>query len=439
MREKYVIYDLESLTNFFSATFIDYESSKCKCFVIHESRNDLISLMKFLREVHKKGYTLVGYNCLHYDSQLIEFLAQTYDKLRKITRGQLIAEAIYNKSQYVIGLSQQERFFNTVPEWNLTIPHIDLFKQKHYDSKNRSCSLKWLEFTMRMENIQSMPFEHYDTICKSDIKSVLDYNINDVIATKKAFIINKFETDLRNRLSDKFGLSLLNASEPKLSREIFGHLLADKMGVDFRWLRDQRTHRDMIVVKDIILKYITFKDPILIEVWDWFKNLSFDPDPHNEYGERTKFKGPAKEFIYNEQIPIVVGAGGIHACIKRGVYESGSEWEMMDIDGKSFYPNVAIKNKLHPAHLPQKEFCELYEFLYDERFVIPKEDPVNYVYKIILNAIYGQAKEFNNLFCDPKYAFTVTINGQLLLLKLAELLRKRVPGIIFYQFNTDGM
>jgi len=108
------------------------------------------------------------------------------------------------------------------------------------------------------------------------------------------------------------------------------------------------------------------------------------------------------------------------------------------LDGKSFYPNIGIKNRLYPEHLSE-DFCDIYEHLYEERKVIPKIDPVNYVYKIILNGTYGQSKESHNFFFDPKYTFSITINGQLLLLKLAEILKRNVPGIIFYQFNTDGI
>lgn len=434
--DKYVIYDLECLSNFFSATFMDYKSDKSTAFVIYESRNDVVGLMRFLRQLYKKGYTLVGFNCNNYDNQLIEFIARNFDQFSHLP-GYKIAEAIYNKSQFIIGLPIDERWNNLVHEWDFTIPHIDIFKQKHYDGKQKSCSLKWLEFTMRMENIKSMPIPHYAQVeSEKQVKEILVYNYNDVLATKKSFIINKFETDLRIKLSDKYDLHLMNASEPKLAREIFGHLLADKMNVQYRELKDWRSERTWIKTSEIIFPYLKFRDPILNSALEFFKGLEFCPSNFklNNYDLQKVFK----TFKYANLPEVVVGLGGLHACVKPGVYEAGPKWEIRDLDGKSFYPNIGIKNRLYPEHLSE-DFCDIYEHLYEERKVIPKIDPVNYVYKIILNGTYGQSKEPHNFFYDPKYTFSITINGQLLLLKLAEILKERVPGIVFYQFNTDGI
>ena len=55
----------------------------------------------------------------------------------------------------------------------------------------------------------------------------------------------------------------------------------------------------------------------------------------------------------------------------------------------SFYPNLMIRNNLHPAHLPKNIFCNLYEGFFNQRRQIPKSDPKNYILKILLNATYG--------------------------------------------------
>jgi hypothetical protein len=80
------------------------------------------------------------------------------------------------------------------------------------------------------------------------------------------------------------------------------------------------------------------------------------------------------------------GLGGVHGAIKAGVYKSTKDTIIMTSDVISFYPNLAIRNGWSPAHLPQEDFCELYEWFFEERKKIPKKDPRNYVYKIILNS-----------------------------------------------------
>jgi hypothetical protein len=111
----------------------------------------------------------------------------------------------------------------------------------------------------------------------------------------------------------------------------------------------------------------------------------------------------------------------------------------MTSDVTSFYPNLAIRNKWAPAHLPKKEFCEQYEWFFNERKKIPKKDPKNYVYKIILNATYGLSNEQNSFLYDPEFTMRITINGQLSLAMLYEMLAEGVPGNIPLMQNTDGI
>ena len=62
------------------------------------------------------------------------------------------------------------------------------------------------------------------------------------------------------------------------------------------------------------------------------------------------------------------GLGGAHGANKPGVYESDEDNIIMSSDVASFYPNLAIMNKIAPAHLDKKAFCDLYEwFLQKEK------------------------------------------------------------------------
>lgn len=435
--ELYTVYDLETLVNLFTACFEDVKTGKKKHFVIHKSRNDFIPLMKFLRKLQRHNYWLVGFNCNQFDAQIIQYMINNYEIMKKWS-GELIAEKIHDLAQKIIALQEgEEKFKNLIPEWNLSIPHIDVYKQCHFDGKQKRCSLKWLQFTMRFPNIESMPIEHDEFCNEEDIPLVLSYNYNDTGATKEFFKRKKFETDLRLKLSEEYNLNLVNASEPRMAREIFGKFLSEAMGVDYRELRERRTYRQKIFGKHLIFPYVKFKDPILQGVKDFFVGLEFNPYnfEENNYGLGKKVE---KIFSWANLKEVSVGLGGIHACVKPGVYEANPNWLIEDIDATSYYPNLGIKNNLYPEHL-SPTFCVVYEDLFKMRQKIPKESPVNYIFKIILNSSYGLSKETNNYFHDPKYTFSITVNGQLLLLMLAQRLREKVPGVMFYQLNTDGV
>lgn len=93
---------------------------------------------------------------------------------------------------------------------------------------------------------------------------------------------------------------------------------------------------------------------------------------------------------------------------------------------------------MKPAHLGNN-FMKIYNNIFQERKIIPKSDPRNYIYKIILNSTYGLSNEINSYFYDPLFTMSITINGQLLILKLAEMLTLKIPNLVFYQMNTDGI
>lgn len=426
---KFCIYDIETLKNLFTVCFLDFETNSKKEFVLFDDRSKLKELVLFLKRLERHGYILVGFNSLNFDSQIIEFiLANHKDWLDWDVDIKDIVSEIYGKAQEIINLPEEDKWRNLIPEWKLTIPQIDLFKQKHYDGMAKmGTSLKWVQFTMRYHTVEEMPIEHDETISKKEIPLVLSYNWNDVISTAEFFKKIKFETDLRYNLSEKYNLSLLNASEPRLAKMIFGKFLCDDMNITMKELRDMKTYRNSINLKDVIFPYVNFETPELQAVLDKIKETKLQ-------GDKNSFK---LNFNYGG-ISTDVGLGGIHACCSPGVYEASEKIIIEDIDVVSFYPNLAIENDTKPQHLG-KSFSKIYKNIFKERQKIPKSDPTNYVYKIILNSTYGLSKEVNSYLYDPFFTYSITINGQLSLLMLVEMLVKAIPDLKIYQENTDGV
>jgi DNA polymerase elongation subunit (family B) len=191
-----------------------------------------------------------------------------------------------------------------------------------------------------------------------------------------------------------------------------------------------RTNRDKIVVKDIILPYIKFRTAT-------FQNLL------RKFNDVVIFPGETKGgFKYSAQyrgVKTDYGLGGIHGARTSKVYMSTEDMVIITSDVKSFYPNLAIRNRWAPAHLPQEIFCDQYEWFYDERVKIPKKDPKNYVYKIILNSTYGLSNDKNSFLYDPEFTMRITINGQLSLTMLYEMILEEIPEAVPLMQNTDGL
>ena len=427
---KYIVYDIETLKNIITFCFLDYETRAKKSFILYDDIEEFKKLVRFLNSVKKNGYWLVGFNCNAFDNQILEevFNIYTTSGATEYTIESIIT-ILYNKAQLLITLPDEEKFKIMIPEWKFSIPHIDLFKQKHYDRQQKATSLKWLQFTMRCANVQEMPIDHDSIVRKEDIPSILEYNWNDVEATTDFFELIKYETDLRITLSDRYNLKLYNASEPRMVREIFGKLLSEDMGIPYSELKKKQTFRTNVRVKDIIFPYIKFETEQCNEILEWFKSLDVNPNTNEEKVEKAfKFA----------QCETIVALGGIHGCIDSGRYTTNKNFIIKDLDVVSFYPNLAIQNDIRPEHLGET-FNKIYNNIFQERITIPKKDPMNYIFKIILNSCYGLSKEKNGYIYDPKFTYSITINGQLTLLMLAEQLLLKIPNIVFYQLNTDGV
>lgn len=429
MSKAHYVYDFETLINCFVAVFEHYKTDERKVFVIHELRNDLPELIDFLESNVKNKEWHISFNGLGFDSQITEFILRKKAELTFMSPEEA-ANAVYTKAQDVI--NRQERGeWNEFSEKDLHIKQVDVFKLNHWDNPAKRSSLKWIQYSMDWKNIQEMPIHHSTFITTQEqLDTTISYCINDVQSTKRIMHLSKDQINLRQGLTAEYKIMLYSASEPRISKELFMLFLSDKTGIPKWELRQLRTNRETITVRDLILPYTKFKTEVFQDLLDNFKMVVVNPNKTKDgFKYSLTYKGVKTDF----------GLGGVHGCTKPGIYQSGNGMTIMTSDVTSFYPNLAIRNGWSPAHLPQKEFCELYEWFFEERKKIPKKDPRNYVYKIILNSTYGLSNDRNSFLYDPEFTMRVTINGQLTLMMLYEMLAEAIPGCIPLMQNTDGI
>jgi hypothetical protein len=420
--------DYETLSNCFIGVFEDVRSEDTEIFVIHESRNDLKEFLNFLDTNIVQDEWHVSFNGLGFDSQITEYILHNADQLQIMTATE-VANFIYGKAQEVIRRQNEGEFLEFSPR-DIQIKQVDVFKLNHWDNPAKRSSLKWIQFSMDWKNIIDMPIHHSSEIKANQISSIITYCINDVKSTKAIMFLSKGQIALRKTLTEEYNIDLFSASEPRISKELFLHFLSKHTGIKKYDLRQMRTHRPKIVVKDIILPYIEFKTATFQNLLKKFNEVDIYP------GET---KGGFKYSIQYKGVKTDYGLGGIHGARSAKVYKSDTDMVIITSDVISFYPNLAIRNKWAPAHLPQKEFCEQYEWFFDERKIIPKSDPRNYVYKIILNSTYGLSNDKNSFLYDPEFTMRITINGQLSLSMLYEMICEEIPGAMPLMQNTDGL
>lgn len=424
------VHDYETLSNCFVGVFEDYKTDENKIFVVHKIWDDREALIQFLDKNVKEKEWHISFNGLAFDSQITEHIIQNKEFFMSLSAEEA-ARWIYKRAQNVI-TRQNEGEYAEYSEKNLSIRQLDIFKMNHWDNPQKRSSLKWIQYSMDWYNIQEMPIPHGTYITtREQIQQIIYYCINDVKSTKNIMNLSKDQINLRATLTGEYNIGLYSASEPRISKELFLHFLSKKTNMKKYDIKQLRTYRQKIYAKDIILPYVKFATPEFNRIFDEFKNLVIDPNltKKSNFKPSMKYKGVKTDF----------GLGGVHGARSSGVYTSTDQMIIMSSDVVSFYPNLAIRNKWSPAHLPKEAFCELYEWFFDERKKISKKDVRNYVYKIILNSTFGLSIDHNSFLYDPQFGMQITVNGQLSLMMLYEMLCEEIPEAIPLMQNTDGL
>jgi len=425
------VYDYETIVNCFIAVFRELKNpSNRKVFIINPWRNDYLQLYDFLINCVKEKDSLYSYNGLKFDNQLSRFIIdeKTFKTYKDSKEGPYVE--LYHLAQQTITAGNFKSGIQLkYSSWDNPFVERDIMQINNYDNPNKRTSLKWLQYGMDWHNIEDMPIPHDKPIKESEVPKGVMYCDNDVLSLRKKVILDREEIILRQELTEFFNENLLSASEPQIAKKIFGLALSKAMNISEKDLKKLGTERDKIFLDEVILDYIKFNDPILQKTLRDFKKLTLDANNLN---------GTFKKDIRWKGLDITYGLGGIHGA-KRGIHRSDKDFIIMSFDVVSFYPNLAIRNGWHPAHLPKDVFVNTYENQFHERRKYAKGTALNYVYKIVLNAAYGLSNEKHGSFLkDPLFTMKITCNGQLSLTMLMEELVQEIPCSRPLMLNTDG-
>jgi len=424
------VYDIECLKNYFLVCFLNVKDGSRNSFEISDFKNQTKELKSFLTS---GKIQLIGYNCLSYDSQLIEYILSIKNRL-------VSPEEMYTISQETI-----DSEFPKIPEWNLKIPHLDLFKIWHYDNKAKRTSLKWLQYMMDWHNIEEMPLEHYNKVTEKDRESIESYCWNDVESTLQFYNITLGKTELklykgkdklslRKNINELFRLNSYNWNDVKIGDSINKKVYLELSKKER--VRKEGTIRDKLRIKDCISDKISFITKEMNEIFNEIKETTFDPKYVKEH--------PGWEFNLFSLV-ISFGFGGIHSIDQPGKFEADEENILLDRDVASMYPARILNRNLYPAHLGP-EWLKGYKWMHDERVYkwknLAKKDPIaasfSEVYKLAMNGGgFGKTNEINSWQYDPFVTFSVTLDNQFLLLMLAE--KAFLNGINVISLNTDGI
>lgn len=495
-----------ALTDTLTVKEIKKRLDEVKCDVFYISDTDdsqLLNLVSYLNKMQAHyitnedkdanisqvpvRYDLFGFNTLNYDNLMIAFFLMSFNRYDNT---KYLIKALYEFSKKIIRLQDNHEAFyqdNQVTlarKYRLPFASVDLFKVFHLDAasaradkdtgeriklskglKGVSINLKWyelLDFKLPpideeevklywsnkpeykgctaafINNLGINDFDRY--VLPKYVSPMLHYNKNDVFIVCEMIRQKPDEIKLRYSIEHAFGIHVLSSARSDISKKLLTKLYSKATGLSPRDFEKKRTERTKLSFKKIIFPHIKFKTKQLQDLLESMKKVSIYRTNKDSFSTVVDFMGTK----YN------IATGGIHSIDAPRELRSNDNYVYIHHDYVSYYPSIMISYNIAPAHLNNKKFVELIDYLKSTRVKCKHAKPEDgmiipgvhnnisaQALKIVINAIYGMLG-FEKFWLYDRFAqMQVTINGQLMTMSLVEALE--LEGIHTVSANTDGI
>lgn len=439
--KKVVFLDIESSPNM---NFIILYSSKYGDILKNmENKNhyryydlkDGYKIRKLLNVIVTNKYSVFGFNIKYFDLPVLYYCASsdnlTDEEIHNFANKIIKTEKVKDIYDIIFKTIRKSTYADTLSHIVREIEIYDLFLINNWNNESRRASLKWVSANLRSPNIvEFIPDENSHLRKKEFIK----YCINDIKETVRVAHYSRDLIEMRDEVYNMF----FKGSKNKLSSSS-NTVLGSKLIMLFSGLNE-----DSISKKKVRYSFNVWDDILLDPVKEYLKN-------NKDFMKLMKpfVKGHLhrnKEYGVTVEVPNTLSLsgtmttyskGGCHGIFKEGIFRSNEEYILYDYDVSGFYPEIAMNYNLYPANIG-KAFVDTCHHLKELRKKYPKGTPINKAIKEAMNAATGLSNSnTSSVFFDPQYFFRITINGQLFISILNDMIRKQIPMDVI-MFNTDG-
>ena len=420
-----IVYDIEIFPNVFHCTCKDTETNKLYFFEISNRKNQLTELVDFFFFKNAGDKMFCGYNNKHYDDVIINYLIDFYYKMDSLSYLK-ICNSLFNLSSTIV--TSEEGDTSKFKRWKYAkyFYSMDLLTML-FSSKLR-VGLKEMQVTMHYKNVEEYSGDFSKFLPDSEIDNMIEYNINDVESTTE--LLNRLKDDVQLRLfiEKEYGIDALSMDSVKFGETLLLKKYCEETRLSEQYVKTLRSPMDYIPLKDVILPFISYKNPKLQDVLK---------DMKSQIVYSKERKGYEKKFVLSN-VRYSIGVGGIHSLHTPRIFVPSDNEYIGHSDVASMYPSFIIKYKWIPRHLG-KEFWQVYSQIYKERIEAKHSGQKlkNLALKLTLNSVTGKMQQETSWMYDPFSVFKIRINGQLILLMLVDRLLELNCKIV--QVNTDGV
>ncbi|AUR82035.1 ribonuclease H-like domain protein [Vibrio phage 1.017.O._10N.286.55.C11] len=439
---KYFVFDVECYKNYFLVMFqqIKSDGEKGRVTYIEMMNGDTIrgnyDRSTFRDFIENPQHCFIGFNSLNYDlpvvSAFIKTFAKRFSSVPREQRHAIIQSDVLDRNQYLKSISD-DIIVNGSPYWKtyrthgiaeLTVNHIDIKEP----APGVMVSLKSYGGRMGSAKLQDLPIEPSATISQKDAADLRKYCENDLDVTWMLCSKIRKQIELRENLSEKYGVDMRSKSDAQMAEAIIKKYLENE-GVHVA----KRTGSPR-PFKYRLPDWVEFKTPEFQEMLERVLACTFKLSDKGavvmpkELNKAVEFNGAKYKF----------GIGGLHSQEKKQVVVPTEDQLFGEFDVASMYPSIIIEQELYPLHLGEK-FLKVYSDIKDTRLKAKRSGNkvVNDTYKIVLNGSYGKFGSKYSFLYSPELLIQTTITGQLSLLMLIE--KMTAAGGKVVSANTDGV
>ena len=414
------VYDVEVFINIFHVTILNTENNELYKFEVSDRTNQIQELVSFFLN---NAVYFVGYNNIHYDNPIINycikyFCTGKYD-------AETICKSIFNLSRTIT--SREDNNLQLWKEYKYANNFKTLDLLTMLFSQALRVSLKEMQVTMHFKNVEEFVTDWDKPLSPDRYDDMILYNINDVMSTSELLDRSKSLISLRLSIQKEYNINVLSKDGVGIGTEILKQKYLQLTNKTWDDIKDLRSPMDYIPLRDVILPQISYTTPILQSLLERLKMAVVSPGR----------KGLEETFIL-DGTKISVGVGGIHSKNEPEIIIPKDDELLLDTDAASLYPSLLIEYGFVPPHLG-KEFLQVYSNIRTERIEAKHNGnkDKNETLKLALNAVTGNYQNEYSWLYSPFAVMQIRMNGQLLLLKLAEMLI--AIGCRIIQYNTDGL
>lgn len=392
------------------------------------------------------GKTLIGFNSLAYDDLLL---------LGIINQKNITPKTVHELSNKIIGIKgsqwQKERMF---PQWiglkympKKTWQSIDVAScvardtASDADKTYLSASLKKLGAILRCPSIQTLPYPPETILTEDQAREVITYCGKDLDILERLWESQKSEIELKTYIASQTKLDVINRNRAGLAEEVLISEYSKKTNSTKKQIRQAIPEYRTIPMSTVLdANFDGAQTPIALGVYHQLIQRTINLDT-----TETEIAVQIAEKVYNFKL------GGLHSQDSPGIFRSTKTQTILHADVASYYPSLMQKLQVFPKHLGPV-FLEIITAKKERRLQakaavkkaikegaanIQELQLVDSSLKVQLLSFFGKLGQRGSLLYDPTAMYRVTVNGQLYLIQLIELLEQ--AGIPVLTANTDGI